>query len=119
MLRIYQNQMATFEASAVEQFASRLTARLTRFFPRETAALGDAALRALIGEGIAEAARHGITTRRDTSKYVTLLVAFGRGFDRAPWAAKVLDDVEPRTASTRVARLFEAAIAQAAEGEAA
>lgn len=114
MLRIYRAQMTTFEANAVEQFVERVAGRLARYFPREVAALGDVALRALIRDGIAEAARYGITTRRETSKYITLLLAFGRGFDQAPWAAKILGDAQIPTAFQRVARLYEAGIAAAA-----
>lgn len=116
MLRIYRNQMSTFQANAVERFTARMVEHLGRFFPREAAALGDAALRALIADGIEEAARHGITTRRETCKYLTLLVAFGRGFDRLPWASAVLSDPEITSAPQRMARLYEAGIAAADTG---
>lgn len=111
MLKLYPAQMSAFAASAREQFVRRMMAHLTRFFPREAAALGDSKLRALVEDGIEEARRYGITTRREVCKYLTLLLAFGRGFAEGAWARGVLEAPEIEDAKERVARLYEAAIA--------
>jgi hypothetical protein len=109
-LRVYGAQITSFEEAAIQAFVDRMVLHLTRFFPRESAAMGDAALRALIREGIDRAAAHGVVTQRETCKYLTLMVAFGRDFDRAPWAAAILGDAAIASPFKRVARLYEAAI---------
>lgn len=115
-MKIRNEQMNVFSEAAVQDFEGRMAKHVKQCFPEQCEAFGDAETREAIREGIVMASDYGITLEPDVCRYISLMFAFGRRFDRdrqLPWAARILNDASTTDASTRVARLYEAAIAHA------
>ena len=77
----------------LEKFEDWTLAHLRRFFPAQSAALGERGARELIQYGIRRAAHYGFNAKRDVCKYIDLMTIFGRDFDtdkRHHWAAAIL-----------------------------
>ena len=92
-LLIRQAQLNAFAQAERLKFEDWMVAHLTKFFPKQCESAGEAGLRDTIQYGIRRAAAHGITTRRDTCKYIDLMIVFGPDFDtdrRLGWAGKIL-----------------------------
>ncbi|HEY7393092.1 MAG TPA: DUF4123 domain-containing protein [Bryobacteraceae bacterium] len=110
LLTIRHEQMAAFSRVEVEKFEAGMLTHLVRFFPKECAALKEAQLRDLIQYGIERARAHEITSERDVTKYIDLMLVFGRDFDtdkRYPWASYLL--ANRKTARSKIRSLSEAA----------
>lgn len=93
LLSIRAAQMAAFSQMEVRKFEDWMCTHATKFFPQQCAALGEPQLRELIQYGIARAAAHKITSKRDVCKFIDLMIVFGRDFDTEPrhaWAAEIL-----------------------------
>jgi hypothetical protein len=80
---------------------------LTRTLPETCAEWGDQRLREEIGYGLTRAADYGITSERDTARYLELALLLGRDFDTSPtlpWARPILLD-RASSAENRLRRL--------------
>jgi hypothetical protein len=76
-----------------KQFEDWTIAHLKQFFPVQSSAMAANQLRDLVQSGIRRAASYGVTKHRDVSKYIDLMIVFGRNFDtdfRHPWAGEIL-----------------------------
>ena len=104
-LMIRSEQLDVFAQHERHKFEDWLMAHVTRFFPRESIALGgESQMRDLIHYGVERSATYGITTKRDVCKYVDLMMVLGRNFDadgRFSWALK-----QPWPASDKVSALY-------------
>jgi hypothetical protein len=106
---IRQQQMATFSQARQKTFEERMAGHLNRCFPSECEALGEQGVQDAIRYGIERAASHGIASERDVCKYIDLMFAFGRNFDRnrdLPWASSILKDETLKTATAKMERLY-------------
>jgi len=95
MMTIRKEQKQAFVERELKDFEDRMVEHLVSVFPDSCEALGDPAVRRLIREGIARAARYGIESERGVCIYIDAMFAYGRGFDadpNLPWAARILTD---------------------------
>ncbi len=102
-LTIRREQMARFGQNERQKFEVWMFDHLGRFFPRQCAAAGEDGVRKMIREGIERAAEHGIKSRRGVCKYLDLMFALGRDFEkdsRFPQAENILR--QPIPPDTRV-----------------
>lgn len=93
MLTIRRQQMAVLEAAMLVRFRARLLRDLRTDLPTETAKLPDKRLVEIINEGLLRSRRYGVTTERDVSLYVFLMVRHSPRFEETPemaWAKKIL-----------------------------
>ena len=110
---IRQPQLTAISAAQVKSFEDGLLAHLRESFPQHFEQLGESGSRSAIRYGIARAASYGIVTGQGVAKYVKLMFAFGRDFDRDPnyaWAAGALNDISSVDPETRADRVMEAAL---------
>ena len=49
-------------------------------------------LRAFVVEGMQEATRFGVLDRYDVRRFLEFRAEYGAGFDKLPWASKILND---------------------------
>lgn len=91
MLVISPDQLVAFRAAAVRECHRRFESHLRKYFPHRCAAFTSAGLADIIAHGASRAAHHGIFVEREVCRYLNLMFAFGRDFDRdEPWAQDVL-----------------------------
>jgi hypothetical protein len=106
---IRQQQMAVLTEASRGKFEDRMVEHLNRCFPSECQALGDKGVLEAIRYGIERAASHGINLERDVCKYIDLMFAFGRDYDRdpaLPWASRILQDDTFKSSTMKMERLF-------------
>jgi hypothetical protein len=75
------------------QFEDWSIDHLKKYFPTQAAAMSATQLREFIQFGVGRAATYGIKARRDVSKYLDMMIVFGRNFDtdfRYSWAGEIL-----------------------------
>jgi Domain of unknown function (DUF4123) len=109
-LTIRAPQVSAFSQAAIQRFEDWMILHLRQFFPQQCDSLREAQLRELVAYGRERAARHKITSERDVSKFIDLMLVFGRDFDvdkRIPWAGRIL--ANRKTARSKMRSLFEAA----------
>jgi hypothetical protein len=109
MFIVRKAQLAAFQQAAVTDFEDRMVAHLPEVFPEESAARGEAGLRALIRLGIERAARHGLTQEYDACLYFHVMLALGERFDDDPeisWARAALEETA-LSASARIESLHD------------
>jgi len=113
MLSIREEQTDAYRQEALRNFEDRMIKHISKFFPKEFAALREAKTRETIQYGIKRAGSYGIVAERDVCKYIDLMVVFGRDFDRDKglrWAHSVLEDRTLKGPSDRTDRLYKAAM---------
>jgi hypothetical protein len=113
MLMIRKEQIDAFRRPAIQDFENRMIEHIAKFFPKQFAEFGEQKMRLTIQYGIKRAESYGIVAERDVCKYVNLMVACGRDFDRdpaLPWARRVLYDPTVEEPSDRTERLFNVAM---------
>ncbi len=96
-------------ADAVPAFSGSLKVRLQHVFPAKCQYVGEDRGAALIADGIASAARYGITGERGLTLFITLMFVLGIGFDDdplLPWASAILNDDKITQQKKRVDRLY-------------
>jgi hypothetical protein len=75
------------------QFEDWSIDHLKKYFPTQASAMSSSQLRDFVQYGVRRAATYGIKARRDVSKYLDMMVVFGRSFDtdsRHSWAGETL-----------------------------
>jgi len=93
MLRIRPEQLAALSQADVERFEEWATAHLMKFFPQQCGRMDAQQLRDLIRYGVRRSAAYGVTSKQDVCRYIDLMVALGRDYDkddRLPWAREIL-----------------------------
>jgi hypothetical protein len=109
MLTIRKEQMQALSRVTIQEFEKDMAQHLTQFFPDESAAMGDKALRAHIRHAIARAKEYGVTSERDLCKYLNLTMVYGRDFDTDPeleWMRDFLADPDVPDPGERMSRLY-------------
>jgi hypothetical protein len=94
-------------------FVGDMLELMDRVFPRKTAYVGEAGLKALIQEGILESREYNFDAARQTALVVVLKFALGHGCTDDllyPWIARTLRDERITDASARAARLEKKAV---------
>ena len=97
MLKIRGEQMDVMAQAAMRGFEQRVAQHLNEHFPEECRRAGPERIAAAIRQGVARAARYGITSELDVVRYLDLSVVLGLDFDsgkRYPWAQQILEDRE-------------------------
>jgi hypothetical protein len=115
-------QLAAFSSSVSERYRLRVIGHIREFFPEECEALGEEGTDELVRYGCMKASAHGFVSGRDVCRYIILMVAFGRDFDRAPehpWAATILNDEASIGSPERMQRLYSAALDAASDEQSA
>lgn len=112
MLTISARQMEGLKQAVLERFVSRTLHHVEAHFSTHWRIIGEAQLRAVIRLAVERAGRHSLTTERDVSLYLNLMLLLGSAFDtdaQLPWAAQILSDAELTDPQERVDRLYDAA----------
>lgn len=97
------------EPMSLDEFWERMLRRATRAFPARCAFVGDAALRAVIQQGMGAAKRFGLTTARSVAVYLALVFVLGIGFANdplVPWAGPILEGGSAADQHQRVDQLY-------------
>lgn len=111
-MRVRSEQINALSQQKVDSFEDRMEQHLLRCFPGECAALGSEGVRETIRYGIERASSYGIDLERDVCKYIDLMFAFGRDFDRSPessWAGPILTDPAYSTGTEKIEQVYAAA----------
>ncbi len=93
MLIVRNDQMDVFGDYMRKQFEDLMVGHLNAHYPKECETLGEKDLRETIRYGIERAKAYHVDIERDVSRYINLMFAFGRDFDKDenfPWASKIL-----------------------------
>ena len=109
MLTIRKAQIQALGRVVMQEFEKDMLQHLEQFFPDESSAMGDKALRELIRHAIARAKDYGLTSERDLCKYLNLTMVYGRDFDTDPeleWMRGFLTDPDVLDPSERMSRLY-------------
>lgn len=108
-------QVEALRGTRTERFVERLEAHLRRFFPADCERLGGPrALREVVHHGLSRAEHHGLRSQREVCKYLDLMFAFGRDFDRdarLAWAVAIFEGHTHDLSRAKIDRLFEAGLA--------
>ena len=113
MLTIRKEQVQALSRVTIQEFEKDMLQHLMQFFPDESAAMGDKALRAHIRHAIARAKEYGVTSERDLCKYLNLTMVYGRNFDtdrELEWMRDFLTDADVPDPSERMSRLYAEAL---------
>jgi hypothetical protein len=89
-------------------FVADMRQEMVRFFPQKVAYVGEAGLRTLIQEGIAEARKYDFPTPRGDALVVVLMFVIGHGClsdPLYPWIAQTLKDERIKEPAARAQRL--------------
>jgi hypothetical protein len=99
MLIIRREQLAVFRARDHQRFIEDTLQSLPEVFPGDPRVQDEHTMRELIEDGIARAARHGLTATREVSLYVFLLHEFGPDFEtrgETRWMGAILRSTDKR-----------------------
>jgi hypothetical protein len=110
MVIIRKEQMNVFARPVAADLACRIRTHVTRTFPAQCDALGEAEVRRRVRAGIARARGYGLQSHYDILRFVDLLFVLGPDFDSdpdLPWAKEILTDPSARDGSERLDRLYE------------
>ena len=90
---IRDEQYQQFQEASRKSFAESTRIEMAKLFPRHSAQLGEAGMRALVSDGWNRAAAYGITSESGVRLYISLMLGLGNQFDRdfqLPWAGRIL-----------------------------
>ena len=124
MFKIRKEQLDALSQASLKGFEERMVVHLNKFFQPQCRPLGEVKVREWIHYGIQRAKSYGIISERDVCKYIDLMFAFGRDFDKDrnySLALQILTDEEITDPTQRINKLFDTALerlrqAAAAEG---
>lgn len=108
MFNLRKEQMKIFEQVAAKDFEQRVTLEVRKHSADRCASMDDAALSEFTCYGIERAKTYGIVSESDVCKYLSVMLALGKDFDRDPrypWATKTLADPTLAAPGARVSRL--------------
>ena len=93
MLIIRKEQIEFFKQYRLSLFENRMVKHLYTYFPKKCDALGEAMVRNFIRQGIDRTRIYGIRAEKDVSRFINLMLTFGKDFDtdsQLPWAQEIL-----------------------------
>ncbi len=105
MFKIRSHQLASFAAAAAVTFPERMV----EFLRREMPEVCDEETPSRVDQAIVRAHGRGLLLDLDLSRFVVLTFTHGPLFDEEAWAKRTLER-DDLPASTRIARVYEAAI---------
>lgn len=120
MFNLRKEQLKVFEEAAAREFESRMITQLRSEQPGPRDAMDPAELGDLVRYGIDRAKAYSLTAEADVLKYIRVMLALGKDFDRDPrypWASRTLNDASLGSATAKADRLSAAAL-EAAGGKA-
>jgi hypothetical protein len=100
MLTIRREQMEALSAYMRQSFEDRMVRHLAQSFPAPFKKLAasqanDEPVRALLREGITQAAKYGFSSERDLRQFIDLIMELGPDFETNPetaWVTGILKD---------------------------
>ncbi len=95
-----------------------MLAHLREFFPQPCEELSDEGCREAIEHGIERSASYDIVSEADVCRYIDLMFALGRDFDRDPrwpWAKRILTDPHCPDPTQRLERIYREALQSESE----
>jgi hypothetical protein len=95
---ITNEQMRKLEGTGAQNFLGYMIGHLREHFPASSQLMGEDGLRALVDEGIKNAARYGFSTRYEVCLYTDIMLTLGAGFDtdiQLHWVRNILKPVMP------------------------
>jgi hypothetical protein len=113
MLVIRSEQVTALEQSAVQGFVEQTLDHVRPHFPNHWRVVGEERLAEVIRLGVERADEYGLTSRRDVTLYINLMLLLGSRFDRdpqLPWAAATLTDPAISDPQARIDRTYDAAM---------
>ena len=93
MIVLREQQLDSLRQAALTRFEDQLLRSLAADYPQKIPAMGEAAVRELVRNGIAFATSHGILAEGGVAAVIGLIVQYGDGFELSPdraWAMQVL-----------------------------
>lgn len=115
MLTIRREQMELLGKEMERRFIERTVAHARRYFPARCRELGEKGTRETVVYGLERAKAHGFSAEADVSRYIDVMFAYGRDFDRdpgLPWARRILEDRAMSDPEQRINALCDEAIAR-------
>ncbi len=109
MLRLNHRQFAAFCDPVRSAFALEMVEHLHRIAAGLCAAIGPAAVRALVDDGMTRARDHGLSLRGPTRLFLELTLVLGHEFATDPllaWAGDSLCDADAEPEMVRATRLY-------------
>ncbi len=121
MLTIRNAQLAVLAEARFEHYVDELAGLVARHWPEEFSAMGMEGARRLAEDAVVKAERYEIRGEAEVARYLNLMLALGRDFDRDPrypWAGAILRDeaIAPRHKLKKLIRLAAEALAAAEAG---
>ena len=113
MLKIREEQMATFRAAAFRRFEDDMVEHVKEFFPNHYRIAGEPIVRNVIQYGIERSQIYDFTTERNMCLHITLMFMLGSNFDTDfffPWAPEILQDENEADPSVRADKLADTAL---------
>ena len=115
---MYETSMLIIRDSQIQAmkeaiFVRWLKEHVTSFFPERCAHLGDKGVGEDIQYGIARAKSYGFSDEADICRYVDVMFAFHRDFDKddsLPWASDILSNADLAQPNIRIELLTNAAV---------
>jgi len=93
VLRILKEQMDTLAARTRNRFVAKMAAYLREHFAACVDEMSREQLDEWVGDAVAAAAKHGVTTEPEVAQLVLLFLVIGLDADETtPWAADTLRD---------------------------
>ena len=97
MLTIRKEQMDALSSVMRERYVAKTVLHLRKLFPEETKKMPDTELRPLIEEGLNRARGYQVTSGREVTLFIDLMVGIGKNFETQPanaWIKGFLEDPE-------------------------
>lgn len=113
MFNLRKEQLKVFEEAAAREFEMRIITQLLSEQPSPASTNDRAAFGELVRYGIERAKAYQLTSEPDVLKYIRVMLALGKDFDRDPrypWASQTLTDPSLGSATAKVDRLSAAAL---------
>jgi hypothetical protein len=111
MFTIRKEQMAALTKVEVRTVEDRTLDHIRKTFPLKFGALGEEKTREIIQYGVKHVAKYGFKGDPDVTKYIEVMVLFGRDFDadpQLPWAGAILR--KRKKPASKISALHEEAV---------
>lgn len=108
-MQIREQQMKQLRRMALQGYEDEMLVHLADFSPPLHATVGEAAMRAVIRQGIERARGYGFTLRGPVRLYLELMLLFGSRFDTDPqyyWCGRILADSDKQPEMARAQKLY-------------
>jgi hypothetical protein len=99
LLRLRHPQWRALQAVARERFVERTLAIVETCWPATFRSRGQEAMRLLVERALLSARGFGVTDRPGVLRWINLTLALGEDFPARPWAARILERKDLRSAT--------------------